>query len=142
MPGAMIAAARYNRPTIIVYGGAMLSGTFKGECEFLDKHVGDDINVADPWEALGGVLTGHVEQKVYDDLTEAGVSASFIDRQQSCPGVGSCGGLFTANSSECRWSQLATDCAVATCIEVMGMSLPFSASNPAASQGDLASCAC
>jgi dihydroxy-acid dehydratase len=66
----MIAAARYNRPTIIVYGGAMLPGTFQGNCEFLGKKAGDDINIGDPWEALGGVLTGHVDLKVYDDLVE------------------------------------------------------------------------
>ena len=100
MPGSLIAMARLNRPSIMVYGGTIAAGKYKGE----------DLNIVSAFEALGKKMAG--------DLTEEDFKCIV---QHSCPGAGACGGMYTANT-------------MASAIEALGMSLPFSSSNPALSE--------
>ncbi|MEL4896413.1 dihydroxy-acid dehydratase [Crocosphaera sp. Alani8] len=92
MPGAMIAMARMNIPAIFVYGGTIKPGHYNGE----------DLTVVSAFEAVGQYSAGKI-----DDST-----LSAIERN-ACPGAGSCGGMFTANT-------------MSSAFEVMGMSLPYS----------------
>ena len=90
MPGCMMAIARLNIPSVFVYGGSILPGQYNG----------NDINIQDVFEAVGAWAAGHITG---EELTELECAA--------CPGEGSCGGLFTANT-------------MSTAIEIMGLSLP------------------
>lgn len=100
MPGSIIAMGRLNRPSIMVYGGTIAPGHYKGQ----------DLNIVSAFEALG--------QKIAGQLSEADFKGIV---QHSCPGAGACGGMYTANT-------------MASAIEALGMSLPYSSSNPALSQ--------
>ncbi len=92
MPGAMIALARLNIPSIFVYGGTIKPG-----------HLGDqDLTVVSAFEAVGQFSAGTIDK---DQLTAI--------EKNACPGYGSCGGMFTANT-------------MSSAIEAMGMSLPYS----------------
>jgi dihydroxy-acid dehydratase len=92
MPGAMIALARLNIPGIFVYGGTIKPG-----------HLGDqDLTVVSAFEAVGQFSAGKIDK---DQLTAI--------EKNACPGYGSCGGMFTANT-------------MSSAIEAMGMSLPYS----------------
>lgn len=106
MPGALIAMGRVNRPAIMVYGGTIHSGRWKGE----------HLNIVSAFEALGKKF-----QKTISDEDFKGVI------KNSCPGPGACGGMYTANT-------------MASAIEALGMSLPYSSSNPAVSQDKLQEC--
>ncbi len=100
MPGCAMAMARLNIPSIFVYGGSILPGT--GEA-------GNDIDIVSIFEAVGQYQAGKLdEQGVHRVECEA------------CPGPGSCGGMYTANT-------------MSSAIEAMGLSLPYDASNPAVS---------
>jgi dihydroxy-acid dehydratase len=92
MPGAMIAIARLNIPAIFVYGGTIKAGHYGGK----------DLTVVSSFEAVGSYTANKIDEK---ELLE-------IERR-ACPGAGSCGGMFTANT-------------MSSAIEAMGMSLPFS----------------
>src|SRR5438270_9728214 len=92
MPGAMIAIARLNIPAVFVYGGTIKPGHYAGR----------DLTVVSAFEAVGAFGAG---QMPAEELAE-------IERR-ACPGAGSCGGMFTANT-------------MSAAIEAMGMSLPFS----------------
>ena len=92
MPGAMIAIARMNIPSIFVYGGTIKPG----------HHNGKDLTVVSSFEAVGQFSAGKID--------EAELMAV---EQKACPGVGSCGGMFTANT-------------MSSAIEAMGLSLPYS----------------
>lgn len=100
MPGAMIALARLNRPGILVYGGTIKAGKWKGE----------DLNIVSAFEAYGAKLQGNISDEDYKGII-----------QNSIPGPGACGGMYTANT-------------MSSTIEALGMSLPFSSSNPAVSE--------
>ena len=106
MPGALIAMGRVNRPSIMVYGGTINSGRWKGE----------HLNIVSAFEALGKKL-----QKTISDEDYKGVI------QNSCPGPGACGGMYTANT-------------MSSAIEALGMSLPYSSSNPALSEDKRREC--
>src|ERR1700752_115316 len=93
MPGAMIAIARLNIPAIFVYGGTIKAGHFRGE----------DLTIVSAFEAVGKYCAGKIDEH---ELLE-------IERH-ACPGAGSCGGMFTANT-------------MSAAIEAMGFSLPYSA---------------
>lgn len=80
VPGMLMAAARLDIPAIVVTGGPMLPGEYKGE-------VVDFINVS---EAVGQVSAGKMSEEELDELERC-----------ACPGAGSCAGLFTANSMAC-----------------------------------------
>jgi dihydroxy-acid dehydratase len=100
MPGSIIAMGRLNRPSIMVYGGTIAPGHYKGQ----------DLNIISSFEALGQKIAGKL-----DDADFKGIV------RNSCPGAGACGGMYTANT-------------MASAIEALGMSLPYSSSNPALSQ--------
>src|SRR5688572_6491035 len=100
MPGCLMAMARLNVPSVFVYGGSILPGT--------GGH-GEDIDIVSIFEAVGQFQAGK--------LDEAGVHKVECE---ACPGAGSCGGMYTANT-------------MSSAIEAMGMSLPYDASNPAVS---------
>jgi dihydroxy-acid dehydratase len=100
MPGSLIAMGRLNRPSIMIYGGTIAPGHYKGQ----------DLNIVSAFEALG--------QKMAGELTEADFKGII---QHACPGAGACGGMYTANT-------------MASAIEALGMSLPYSSSNPALSE--------
>jgi dihydroxy-acid dehydratase len=97
VPGMLMAAARLNIPTIVISGGPMLSGEFQGKRTDLIK----------VFEYVGKVKVGEMTM---DELNEAEGCA--------CPGVGSCAGMFTANSMNCL-------------TEVLGMGLPGNGTIPA-----------
>ena len=107
MPGSVIAMGRMNRPSIMLYGGTIAHGHYKGE----------DLNIVSAFEALG--------QKIAGSLSEADFKGIV---QHACPGAGACGGMYTANT-------------MASAIEAMGMSLPYSSSNPALSEDKQKECA-
>ncbi|HEV3414810.1 MAG TPA: dihydroxy-acid dehydratase [Puia sp.] len=100
MPGSIIAMGRLNRPAIMVYGGTIAPGHYKGQ----------DLNIVSAFEALG--------QKIAGKLSDADFKGIVMN---SCPGAGACGGMYTANT-------------MAAAIEALGMSLPYSSSNPALSE--------
>lgn len=107
MPGALIAMARLNRPAIMVYGGTIAPGHWKGE----------DLNIVSAFEALGKKIAGQLDPTDFQGIV-----------RHSCPGPGACGGMYTANT-------------MASAIEALGMSLPFSSSNPALSEAKQNECA-
>ncbi len=100
MPGALIALGRLNRPGLMVYGGTIKPGKWKGE----------DLNIVSAFEAYGAKLAGNISDEDYKGII-----------QNSIPGPGACGGMYTANT-------------MSSAIEALGMSLPFSSSNPAESK--------
>src|SRR5437588_2009737 len=100
MPGCVMAMARLNIPSVFVYGGSILPGT---------GPAGEDVDIVSIFEAVGRAQAG--------TLDAAGVHKVECE---ACPGAGSCGGMYTANT-------------MSSAIEAMGMSLPYDASNPAVS---------
>jgi dihydroxy-acid dehydratase len=92
MPGAMLAMARMNIPAIFVYGGTIKPGHLDGE----------DLTVVSAFEAVGQYSAGKID--------EARLTAV---EKHACPGAGSCGGMYTANT-------------MSSAFEAMGMSLPYS----------------
>jgi dihydroxy-acid dehydratase len=92
MPGAMIAMARMNIPAIFVYGGTIKPGHYNGK----------DLTVISAFEAVGQYSAGKIDQ---EELLAV--------ERQACPGAGSCGGMYTANT-------------MSSAFEAMGMSLPYS----------------
>ncbi|MBU7582085.1 MAG: dihydroxy-acid dehydratase [Nostoc sp. TH1S01] len=92
MPGAMLAIARMNIPAIFVYGGTIKPGHYNGR----------DLTVVSSFEAVGQYSAGKIDEA---ELTAV--------EQNACPGAGSCGGMYTANT-------------MSSAFEAMGMSLPYS----------------
>jgi dihydroxy-acid dehydratase len=106
MPGSVMAMGRLNRPSIMLYGGTIAPGHYKGQ----------DLNIVSAFEALG--------QKIAGQLSEADFKGIVMN---SCPGAGACGGIYTANT-------------MSSAIEALGMSLPYSSSNPALSEAKQKEC--
>ena len=106
MPGAVMAMGRLNRPSIIVYGGTIAAGHYKGE----------ELNIISAFEALGKKIAGTITPEDFKEVVK-----------HSCPGAGACGGMYTANT-------------MASAIEALGMSLPYSSSNPALSEDKKKEC--
>lgn len=100
MPGSVIAMGRLNRPSIMVYGGTIHSGKYKGE----------SLNIVSAFEALGKKFSNEISDEDFKGVIK-----------HACPGAGACGGMYTANT-------------MASAIEALGMSLPYSSSNPALSK--------
>jgi dihydroxy-acid dehydratase len=92
MPGAMLAMARMNIPSIFVYGGTIKPG----------KLGGCDLTVVSAFEAVGQLTSGQIDEQRLTDI-----------EKNACPGAGSCGGMFTANT-------------MSAAIETLGLSLPYS----------------
>lgn len=107
MPGSVMAMGRLNRPAIMVYGGTIAGGHYKGK----------ELNIVSAFEALGEKIQNKLSDEDYKGII-----------QNSCPGAGACGGMYTANT-------------MAAAIEALGMSLPYSSSNPALSRDKSAECA-
>ena len=107
MPGCLIAMARLNRPSLMIYGGTIRPGCgLKGE----------KLDIVSAFQSYGEFLS--------ERITEAERSAIV---RRSCPGAGACGGMYTANT-------------MASAIEAMGMSLPYSSSIPAEDPAKLDEC--
>lgn len=100
MPGSVMAMGRLNRPAIMIYGGSIHSGKWKGE----------SLNIVSAFEALGKKFNNTITSEDFKGVIK-----------NACPGAGACGGMYTANT-------------MASAIEALGMSLPYSSSNPALSQ--------
>ncbi|MFI5148221.1 MAG: dihydroxy-acid dehydratase [Bacteroidia bacterium] len=100
MPGMVMAMTRVNRPSLMIYGGTIASGNYKG----------NKLNIVSAFEALG--------QKYGKTITEEDFKGVI---QNACPGAGACGGMYTANT-------------MSSAIEALGLSLPYSSSNPALSK--------
>jgi dihydroxy-acid dehydratase len=106
MPGSVMAMGRLNRPSIMVYGGTIAPGHYKGR----------DLNIVSAFEALGEKIAGTLSEEDFKGIV-----------QHSCPGAGACGGMYTANT-------------MSSAIEALGMSLPYSSSNPALSDAKKNEC--
>ncbi len=106
MPGAVMAMARLDRPGIMVYGGTIRSGHYKGQ----------KLDIVSAFEALGKKYAGNISDEDYEGVI-----------RNSIPGAGACGGMYTANT-------------MASSIEAMGLSLPFSSSYPATHLGKQEEC--
>ena len=106
MPGSLIAMGRLNRPAIMVYGGTIAPGHYKGQ----------DLNIVSAFEALGQKIAGELSEEDFKEII-----------RHSCPGAGACGGMYTANT-------------MSSAIEALGMSLPYSSSNPALSEAKKKEC--
>jgi len=100
MPGSLMAMGRLNRPAIMVYGGTIAGGHWKGQ----------QLNIISAFEALGQKMAGTITPEDFKGVVK-----------NACPGAGACGGMYTANT-------------MSSAIEALGMSLPYSSSNPAKSQ--------
>jgi dihydroxy-acid dehydratase len=92
MPGAMIAMARLDIPAIFVYGGTIKPGHYEGE----------DLTIVSTFEAVGAYNAGRIPLETFREI-----------ERRACPGKGSCGGMYTANT-------------MSSAFEAMGMSLPYS----------------
>jgi len=92
MPGGMMAMARTNVPSIYVYGGTIKAGHYKGK----------ELNIVSAFEAVGEFTAGRLNEEDFKGI-----------EQNACPGSGSCGGMYTANT-------------MSSSFEALGMSLPYS----------------
>lgn len=99
MPGAVMGMLRVNRPAIMVYGGTIRSGRYKGE----------KLNIVSAFEAYGKRIACTIADEDYTGVIK-----------NACPGAGACGGMYTANT-------------MSSAIEALGLSLPYSSTNPATS---------
>lgn len=106
-PGALMAAMRHNRPTIVVWGGTIMPGYLSGDIPGLGRKKGDKTQISDTFEAAGAYITGKITNEERLDIV-----------RNACPGPGACGGLYTANT-------------MASFLEVTGMCLPGTAATPA-----------
>lgn len=100
MPGSVMAMARLNRPSIMIYGGTIRAGYFQGK----------KLDIVSAFEAYGQYISKEFTEHDLDNVLH-----------NACPGAGACGGMYTANT-------------MASAIETLGMSLPFSSSCPANSE--------
>jgi dihydroxy-acid dehydratase len=106
MPGSVMAMARLNRPSIMVYGGTIRPGKLNGE----------DLDLVSAFESYGQYLSDEISKNEMNEVL-----------RHACPGAGACGGMYTANT-------------MASAIETMGMSLPFSSSIPATHKQKIKEC--
>ena len=106
MPGSVMAMGRLNRPSIMLYGGSIAPGHYKGQ----------DLNIVSAFEALGQKIAGQLNETDFMGIIK-----------NACPGAGACGGIYTANT-------------MSSAIEALGMSLPYSSSNPATSEAKQKEC--
>lgn len=110
MPGTVIAMGRLNRPSIMLYGGTIKPGHSHGKPE------GKVLDIVSAFQSYGEFIAHKISEEDREDTVK-----------HSCPGAGACGGMYTANT-------------MATAIEAMGMSLPYSSSMPAVEPGKIAEC--
>lgn len=111
MPGCVMAVARLNRPSLIIYGGTMKKGRGTvGSCK--DR----EIDIGNALECNGEFISGKITEEERKDII-----------RHACPGAGACGGMFTANT-------------MSSAIEALGMSLPYSSSIPAEDPAKIQEC--
>ena len=106
MPGCIMAMARLNRPSLMVYGGTIRGGRAQGQV----------VDIVSAFQSYGQYLAKSIDDTERQEIVE-----------NSCPGAGACGGMYTANT-------------MASAIESMGMSLPYSSSTPANDPQKLQEC--
>ena len=106
MPGCLIAMGRLNRPSIMVYGGAIKPGHYRDMT----------LDIVSAFQSYGEFLAGKINEETRQEIVH-----------HACPGAGACGGMYTANT-------------MASAIEAMGMSLPYSSSTPAVDPQKLDEC--
>jgi len=97
MPGCLIAMGRLNRPALMVYGGTIKPGHYKGQT----------LDIVSAFQSYGEFIAGKINEETREEIVN-----------HACPGAGACGGMYTANT-------------MASAIEALGMSLPYSSSVPA-----------
>jgi dihydroxy-acid dehydratase len=97
MPGCIMAMARLNRPSLMIYGGTIRAGHWNGK----------KLDIVSVFESYGEYIANNISEKEFKEVI-----------RHACPGPGACGGMYTANT-------------MATAIETLGMSLPYSSSLPA-----------
>jgi dihydroxy-acid dehydratase len=106
MPGCLIAMGRLNRPALMIYGGTIKPGHYKDMT----------LDIVSAFQSYGEYIAGKIDEETRHSIVN-----------NSCPGAGACGGMYTANT-------------MASAIEAMGMSLPYSSSTPAVDPGKLDEC--
>ncbi len=106
MPGSVMAMARVNRPSIMVYGGTIRPGSLNGQ----------KLDIVSAFESYGKFLAKEMDEEEMNRVLK-----------HACPGAGACGGMYTANT-------------MASAIETMGMSLPYSSSIPATHKEKITEC--
>ena len=111
MPGCMIALGRMQRPGFIIYGGSIKPGC----ANIAGKK--QQLDIVSAFQTYGQYLTNQINNSQRQNIV-----------RNACPGAGACGGMFTANT-------------MSSAIEAMGLSLPYSASNPAVSKEKQQECA-
>ena len=107
MPGCVMAMGRFNRPSLMVYGGTIRPGKWER----------GSLDIVSAFESYGELLAGRISEEERQTIL-----------RNACPGAGACGGMYTANT-------------MASAIEALGMSLPYSASAPATSPEKVQECA-
>ncbi len=105
IPGCLMAMIRINKPSFMIYGGSIMPGNYNNK----------DIDVVDAFQSYGNFIKDNDEKKRENIIMNA------------CPGSGSCGGMYTANT-------------MAAAFETMGITLPGSSSNPALSKEKFIEC--
>ena len=110
MPGTVIAMGRLNRPSIMVYGGTIRAGCAKV------RGTEEKLDIVSAFQSYGQSLAGSITEAERKEIVA-----------KSCPGQGACGGMYTANT-------------MASFIECLGLSLPYSSSYPADDQGKIDEC--
>jgi dihydroxy-acid dehydratase len=106
IPASLMAMARFNRPSIMIYGGSIRPGNLNGQ----------KLDIISAFESYGQYLSEEIDESELQNVL-----------RHACPGPGACGGMYTANT-------------MASAIETMGMSLPFSSSIPATHKLKVAEC--
>ena len=106
MPGCIIAMARVNRPSIMIYGGTIKAGCYNNNV----------LDIVSAFQSYGEHLSGNINEETRKAIVKC-----------SIPGPGACGGMYTANT-------------MASAIEALGMSLPFSSCTPASDPKKLIEC--
>jgi dihydroxy-acid dehydratase len=110
MPGTVIAMGRLNRPSIMIYGG-----TIKAGCMKLDGK-DEKLDIVSAFQSYGQALAGRITEDQRQEIVA-----------ESCPGAGACGGMYTANT-------------MASAIEALGLSLPYSSCTPAEDPAKIDEC--
>ena len=113
MPGVLMAMARLNRPSLMVYGGTIRPGYLPQNGS---GHGEQKLDIISAFEAYGHYLASDIDEEGLKEVL-----------RNACPGEGACGGMYTANT-------------MASAIETLGMSLPYSSSYPASSEGKQQEC--
>lgn len=115
MPGVMMAMGRHNRPSIMVYGGTILPGSPSCQSQ-ANPNVTKEIDIVSAFQSYGQYISKNITEAEREDIVE-----------HACPGPGSCGGMYTANT-------------MASAAEVLGITMPNSSSFPAVSKEKLNEC--